>query len=177
MTLPTVAFVGLGGNLGDRAATLRSGLAQLRAHAGVQLLEASHLYETEAVGPSSEPFLNASARLRTSLEPRALLDVLHGIERDHGRTRRVRWDARTLDLDLLLVLDRGVPVVSDDPACRLPHPSMLERDFVLAPLAELEPALIIEGRSLSAHLRALPAAARTILRRDAPLVDPAAELG
>ncbi len=177
MNASLVAFVGLGGNLGDRASTLRSGLRQLCAHPNIALLGASHLYETTAVGPSTAPFLNAAARLETTLEPPALLEVLHAVERDHGRTRRVRWDARTLDLDLLLVLDQGVPRTHGDSGCHLPHPELLRRDFVLAPLAELHAELVIAGRPLSAHLQALPESTRTLLGRGELLVDPAAELG
>jgi len=161
------AFVALGGNLGDRIATLRSALDQLDARIDTRVLTTSHAYETTPVGPSTEPFLNAAARIETSLAPLALLDVLHGIERDHGRERRVRWDARTLDLDLLLYFEPGAdaPLRRDDERCSLPHPWMLERDFVLAPLVELAPDLVLEGRSLIEHLAALPPASRTVLHR------------
>ena len=168
------AFVGLGANLGDRLATLQSALDQLGAHADVTVLAASPVYETIPVGPSTEPFLNAAAKLTTGLGPVALLDLLHRIERDHGRERRIRWGARTLDLDLLLYFEPGAraPLRRDDDRCRLPHPAMLERDFVLAPLVDLAPGLVVQGRPLSGHLEALPEAGRTLLRRLDPLRGP-----
>lgn len=165
MTTAT-AFVALGGNLGDRLRTLRDAATQLGAHAALDLSGRSRVYETKPVGPSNEPFLNAALRVRCELGPHALLEVLHGIERAHGRERRVRWDARTLDLDLLLFFGAGEdqPVVSEDPSCRLPHPSMLERDFVLTPMVDLAPDLVLRDRSLASHLRALPDEERTVLR-------------
>lgn len=160
-------YVALGANLGDRLATLRSALDQLDARGDTAVLATSHAYETTPVGPSAKPFLNAAAKLETTLDPVELLNVLHGIERDHGRERRIRWDARTLDLDLLLYSEAGAlaPSIRDDDRCRIPHPSMLDRDFVLAPLVELVPDLVVAGRPLTEHLAAIPATSRTILRR------------
>ncbi|MBV1862101.1 MAG: 2-amino-4-hydroxy-6-hydroxymethyldihydropteridine diphosphokinase [Nannocystaceae bacterium] len=162
---PSTAYVALGGNLGDRLTTLRSAVTQLAAHPAIDVRRRSSVYETAPVGPSNEPFLNATLGVSTELDPLALLEVLHDIERVHGRKRRVRWDARTLDLDLLLFFAPGqdTPLVSEDPRCRLPHPSMLQRDFVLTPLVDLAPALILEGRTLTAHLSALPDPQRTVL--------------
>lgn len=160
------AFIALGGNLGDRVATLRSAVTQLAAHPDITIGQRSKIYETAPVGPSNEPFLNAAVGVTTQLGPLALLEVLHDIERAHGRERRVRWDARTLDLDLLLFFpaDEDTPVVSENARCRLPHPSMLERDFVLTPLVDLIPDLILQGMSLASHLQALPDPQRTVLR-------------
>lgn len=162
---PATAFVALGGNLGDRLETLRSAVIHLAAHPAIDVRQHSNVYETAPVGPSKQPFLNAAVGVSTELLPRALLEVLHDIERAHGRERRVRWDARTLDLDLLLYFapDQNTPIVRDDPRCRLPHPSMLVRDFVLAPLVDLAPELVLEGSTLAAHLGALPDAQRTVL--------------
>lgn len=160
------AFIGLGGNLGDRLATLRSAVTQLASHEAVTLSDRSKVYETTPVGPSRQPFLNAAIRVQTQLGPPELLALLHSIESAHGRRRRVRWDARTLDLDLLLFFVPGqdAPTVCDDPACTLPHPSMLTRDFVLAPLVDVAPDVTLEGQTLVAHLASLAPAARTILR-------------
>lgn len=168
------AFIALGGNLGDRLATLRSAVAQLNAHPELCVRACSGIYETSPVGPSNAPFLNGALRADTSLQPAPLLAMLHEVERAHGRERRVRWDARTLDLDLLLYIPAGAetPLHSDDPACRQPHPSMLERDFVLRPLSDLVPTLILQGRSVAQHLDALPPKHRTVLRQvevDPPL--------
>jgi len=160
------AFVALGGNLGDRLATLRSAVTQLGAHPAIDVASRSQVYETAPVGPSNDPFLNAAVRVTTSLSPRALLEVLHDIERAHGRERRVRWDARTLDLDLLLFFapQQDMPALSEDPRCQLPHPAMLQRDFVLTPLVDLVPGLVLQGMSLASHLRTLPDPDRTVLR-------------
>jgi len=172
---PAVAFVALGGNIGDRLGTLRSALTQLAGTQGCELLDVSCVYETTPVGPSNDPFLNAAARLHTALDPVSMLERLHAVERDHGRQRRIRWDARTLDLDLLLYFEPGAdaPMQSDAPHCRLPHPAMLQRDFVLAPLVDLAPDLVLRGKSLAAHLSAIPEDARTVMRRipvDPPLL-------
>jgi 2-amino-4-hydroxy-6-hydroxymethyldihydropteridine diphosphokinase len=157
------AYVGLGSNLGDRIATLRSAVAALRRLPHTQLQHASSVYETTAVGPAGAPFLNAVVELETQLDPRGLLDALLVIEREHGRVRDTRWGARTLDLDLLVYLDHdGSMVECVAPGLVLPHPRMLERDFVLAPLRDVAPSLSLAGTRVDAHLLALPADARTI---------------
>ena len=174
--MSATAFIALGGNLGDRVATLRSAVAQLAATAGITVERGSQIYETHPVGPSNAPFVNAALQVHTDLQPIALLQTLHAIERDHGRERRVRWDARTLDLDLLLYFppQSEQPLVSEDPQCRQPHPAMLERDFVLRPLADLVPHVVLEGHAVTHHLATLPEASRTILRtlEVDPLVQP-----
>jgi 2-amino-4-hydroxy-6-hydroxymethyldihydropteridine diphosphokinase len=159
------AYIALGGNIGDRLATLRSAVRSLDTPPDIEVLRSSGVYETAPVGPSNAPFLNAALHVHTTLGPAALLERLHGIERAHGRERRVRWDARTLDLDLLLFFeaDGEPPLTSSDPGCQLPHPAMLERDFVLRPMVDLDPALVLGGASLAEHLAALPEAGRTVL--------------
>ncbi|MEM6294385.1 MAG: 2-amino-4-hydroxy-6-hydroxymethyldihydropteridine diphosphokinase [Myxococcota bacterium] len=181
MTEAATAWIALGSNLGDREATLRAAVEAVHGLDGVRVDAVSAVYETDPVGPSTEPFLNAALRARVDASPAAILAALHGIERAHGRTRRVRWDARTLDLDLLLVraVD-GAWIRSEDARCRLPHPALLERDFVLAPLCDLDPDAVIAGRPLTAHLQALPASSRTLraVRDDLSLeVDPPALRG
>jgi 2-amino-4-hydroxy-6-hydroxymethyldihydropteridine diphosphokinase len=146
------AYVALGGNLGDRAAHLAAAVAALACLPGTRLTAVSATYETAPVGPAGQQnYFNAVAALVTSLSPLALLDHLLAIEQAQGRVRRERWGPRTLDLDLLL---HGGTVL-DDPRLTLPHPRMLERAFVLAPLADLAPGLILAGRPVSAHLAAL----------------------
>jgi 2-amino-4-hydroxy-6-hydroxymethyldihydropteridine diphosphokinase len=145
MTVP--AFVGLGANLGDPRAQLEAALAALAALPGVELLAVSSAYESDPVGPVSDqpPFLNAVAEAATELAAPALLAALHRIEDSLGRTRTVRFGPRTCDLDLLLYGDE----VSDDPALLLPHPRLTERRFVLDPLFELAPMLVLpDGRRL-----------------------------
>lgn len=149
---PVTAYVALGSNLGDRAGHLAAALAALAALPGTRVLAVSATFETAPVGPAGQQnYFNAAAALSTSLAPHALLDHLLAIEQARGRVRRERWGPRTLDLDLLLHGD----TVLDDPHLTLPHPRMLERAFVLAPLADIAPDLVLAGRSVSAHLAAL----------------------
>ncbi|MFH1571340.1 MAG: 2-amino-4-hydroxy-6-hydroxymethyldihydropteridine diphosphokinase [Gemmatimonadota bacterium] len=131
-----LAYVGLGANLGDRLASLRSGVAGLEAEAGIQVQACSSVYESEPVGYVDQPaFYNAVIGVHSSLAPRDLLTALFRVEQAHGRQRLVRWGPRTHDLDLLLWGD----CVIDAPDLSLPHPRLLERAFVLVPLLEIAP--------------------------------------
>jgi 2-amino-4-hydroxy-6-hydroxymethyldihydropteridine diphosphokinase len=134
------AFVGLGANLGDAAATVRSALESLERLPATRLLRASRLYRTPAWGNTDQPdFVNAVALLQTTLDARALLDGLLGIERSFGRERRERWGPRVLDLDLLLHGD----AIIDEPGLHVPHPHLTERAFALLPLVEIDPDAVI----------------------------------
>lgn len=131
------AFLGLGSNLGDREATLRTAVSAL----GDEVVAVSSIYETEPLGgPEQGPFLNLVVELDTVLEPRGLLELAHRLEADAGRERVERWGPRTLDVDVLWIASGPV----DEPDLRIPHPRMWERRFVLAPLAELAPELLPE---------------------------------
>lgn len=135
--------IALGANLGDRLATLRSALDALRDTEGLRVMRVSSLFETDPVGGPEQPsYLNGVVLARTRLAPRTLLQQLHRIESWHGRTREVRWGARTLDLDLIQIGDpaAGGDLTGDDPELTLPHPRARERAFVLAPWAEVDPA-------------------------------------
>lgn len=138
--MSSVVFIGLGSNLGDRAALLSGAVERLRATPGIGSVTLSRVHETEPVGgPSGQGrYLNAVAQVETTLEPHALLAELRRIETGAGRERRERWGPRTLDLDLLLYDDR----VIDSPDLTVPHPRLHERRFVLEPLAELAPELV-----------------------------------
>ena len=139
----TVAYVGLGANLGPREITLQRAVELLAEVNGVDVLTVSQLRETEPVGVVDQPrFLNGAVQVETTLTPRALLDMLFEIERALGRIREERWGPRTVDLDLLVYGDLSV----DEPGLRVPHPRLHERRFALEPLAELDPALDIPGR-------------------------------
>ena len=140
------AFIGLGSNLGDREAALRGALELL----GEDVVAVSSFRETEPVGYLDQPaFLNAAAALETGLEPRALLERLLGVERELGRTREgPRHGPRTIDLDLLVYDDR----VIDEPGLVVPHPRLAERRFVLEPLAELDPDVVVPGHGRVAEL-------------------------
>ncbi len=134
----TLAYVGLGANLGDREATIR------RAAELIGATRLSTLIETEPWGYADQPrFLNAVAELETDEGPRALLERLLEVERALGRTREgPRYGPRVIDLDLLLYGDEVV----DEPGLSVPHPHLYERRFALEPLAELAPELEIPGR-------------------------------
>ena len=133
----TVAYVGLGANLGDREGTIRAAVAQLPGVVAV-----SPLRETDPVGVTDQPqFLNGVAALEIELTPRELLDVLLTVERRLGRDRGERWGPRTIDLDLLLYGDE----VIDEDGLTVPHPRLRERRFVLEPLADLAPKLVVPG--------------------------------
>lgn len=136
-----VAFVGLGANLGDARATLREALDEIAQLPGVQAVRASSVYRTAPIDSGGPDYLNAVARVETSLEPYALLAALQRIENGHGRERPYRNAPRTLDLDLLLYDDQVI--ASAD--LTVPHPRLHQRAFVLVPLAELGPALVVPG--------------------------------
>jgi 2-amino-4-hydroxy-6-hydroxymethyldihydropteridine diphosphokinase len=167
---PALAYVGLGSNLGDRAATLRAAVEDIRAGAlaATELLRCSPVCETRPLGPSTHPYLNAAVELRTRLAPAELLAGLLALEARHGRVRRERWAARTLDLDLLVMTAGGRSLRVNAPGLVLPHPELARRDFVLAPLAALRPDLRPDdGPTVAALLAALPDADRTILAHGA----------
>ena len=142
--MKAIAYVGLGANLGDREETLRRALGLLDLHEGIDLAAVSTLRETEPVGYLDQPlFLNGVARVETELAPQDLLAALLEVERELGRDRSgPRFGPRTVDLDLLLYDE----LVLDEDGLTVPHPRLHERRFVLEPLAELDPRLLIPGR-------------------------------
>ena len=155
------AFVGLGGNVGDSIATLKSALRSLDALPGTQVVRASKLYRTAAWGVTDQPdFINAVAWLQTRRTARQLLDDLLEIERRAGRRRLEdgsdRWGPRTLDLDLLLYGSDRI----DEPGLHVPHPRLHERAFVLVPLAEIAPDACIPGAGTAAQALARMAPAQ-----------------
>lgn len=151
MNAPVRACVGLGGNVGDAAATLRAAFDALDRLPCTRLLRASRLYRTPAWGLEAQPdFVNAAALLETALDARELLDNLLGIERAFGRERRQRWGPRTLDLDLLLYGDDSI----DEPGLHVPHPHLQERAFALKPLADVAPDAAVPGQGRVGELLA-----------------------
>ncbi|MEX2210178.1 MAG: 2-amino-4-hydroxy-6-hydroxymethyldihydropteridine diphosphokinase [Gaiellaceae bacterium] len=139
-----IAYLGVGANLGDRAATIAQAVQLLGESPDVEVLAVSELRETDPVGLEDQPrFLNGAVALRTSLAPRELLDLLLEVERLLGRTREgPRFGPRTIDLDLLVYED----IELDEPGLTVPHPRLHERRFALEPLAEVAPGLAIPGR-------------------------------
>jgi len=127
------AFLGIGSNLGDRLAFLQGAVDGLAATEGVEVVDASAVFETDPVGPDQPDYLNAVVAVDTTLTPHGLLAVGQGLEAAAERVRGERWGPRTLDVDLLLFGDVEV----DTPDLVVPHPRWGERDFVLAPLADL----------------------------------------
>ncbi len=144
-------WVALGANLGEREQTLNAAVRELDAVSGVRVLRRSSWIETEALGgpPGQPPYLNGVVELECSLSAAKLLAALHAIEARHGRVREVRNGARTLDLDLLLFGAQR----SNTAALELPHPRMEEREFVLAPLGELAPDLLLPVSGLTVRRR------------------------
>jgi 2-amino-4-hydroxy-6-hydroxymethyldihydropteridine diphosphokinase len=140
----TRAYVGLGANLGDREPTLRAAVDALGDQEGIEVVAVSTLRETEPVGVGEQPrYLNGAVALETTLSARDLLDQLLAVEQRFGRVRVPGEHApRTLDLDLLLY---GACEI-DELGLTVPHPRLHERRFVLEPLAELDPGLVIPGR-------------------------------
>jgi len=149
-----VGYLGLGSNVGDRAAHLRAAIEMLGAR-GTEVESVSSGYETEPVGEvlDQPDFLNAAIRIRTALEPEALLEVCKQVEADRGRQLDApRHSPRPLDVDLLLLGDLEL----ETDRLTLPHPEVTCRRFVLAPLLELDPDLTLpDGTKLSAALAAL----------------------
>jgi 2-amino-4-hydroxy-6-hydroxymethyldihydropteridine diphosphokinase len=152
------AYVGLGSNLGDRAGAIERALVALAALSSTTLLARSSLYRSAPLDAPGDDYLNAVAQLRTALAPLALLDALLEIERRAGRVRSFANAPRTLDLDLLLHGD----AVLASATLTLPHPRLHARAFVLAPLAEIAPAVVVPGHGPVADLRAAVAGQRVV---------------
>jgi 2-amino-4-hydroxy-6-hydroxymethyldihydropteridine diphosphokinase len=137
------AYVAFGANLGEPVETLRAAAVALGRRPGVELVAGSPVYRTRPIGPPGQPdYANAIARVETTHEPEALLDVLHAVEAEFGRVRDVRWGPRTLDLDLIWYDGEE----RTDERLTLPHPRAHEREFVLRPLVDLDPDLVLRGR-------------------------------
>jgi 2-amino-4-hydroxy-6-hydroxymethyldihydropteridine diphosphokinase len=130
-----VCAIGLGSNLGDSRQTLDWAIEQLTVAPAIQNLRVANYYRTKPIGgpPNQPDYLNSAATFTTSLDPWQLLELLQAIEHRAGRTRSVRWAARTLDLDLLLY---GAWQI-ESPHLQVPHPRLADRAFVLVPLAEI----------------------------------------
>lgn len=127
----------MGSNIGDRRETLRTAVAAVP-----DLVAVSPLYETEPVGgPEQDAFYNLVVELETERTPRQLLEVCRELEAEAGRVRKIRWGPRTLDVDVLLVGD--LVVAEED--LTVPHPRMYQRNFVMAPLLDLYPEVVVPG--------------------------------
>jgi 2-amino-4-hydroxy-6-hydroxymethyldihydropteridine diphosphokinase len=139
----TLAYVGLGANIGEPRRQLQAAIEELNELPDSAVVLASGLYRSAPLGYVDQPdFLNAVVQIDTRLRPEALLERLQEIEQRHGRERPYPGAPRTLDLDLLLYGDQTI----DTPRLKVPHPRMHERAFVLKPLAEIAPEVAIPGR-------------------------------
>lgn len=135
-------YIGLGSNLGDSLQILTEAVHKL---ATLGPLQVSQLYQSPPMGPQDQPnYLNAAVQLQTDLAPLALLDELQRIEQESGRVRLRHWGERTLDLDLLIYGDEQI----QNERLTVPHVGVLERDFVLRPLLDIDPNLVIKGQLL-----------------------------
>lgn len=144
-------YLSLGSNLGDRAGTLRVAVTCLAALPETRVAAESAIIETPPWGKTDQPaFLNMAVALETALSPEALLAETQRIETDLGRVRHEHWGPRTLDIDLLVYEGE----TRDTPALRLPHPYLTLRRFVLEPLAQIAPELVIAGQTVRAWLAA-----------------------
>lgn len=148
---PRQAYIGLGGNLGPAGETLRAAWAVLSARPGVQARALSPLYRSAPVDAGGPDYVNAVGCLDWSGEPLALLDLLQAVEADFGRERPYHHAPRTLDLDLLLLGDLHL----SHPRLSLPHPRLHLRAFVLRPLADLAPSLVLDQGPLAPLLAAV----------------------
>jgi 2-amino-4-hydroxy-6-hydroxymethyldihydropteridine diphosphokinase len=142
------AYLGLGGNLGEPAAAMAAALRLIEADPETRIVAVSSIYRTPPWGKIDQPdFLNAAAEISTSLSPRALLDLCLAAEQQLKRVRAERWGPRLIDMDILVFGD----LIVEEHGLEIPHPRMLERAFVLAPLAEIAPDLVLAGEPLSVH--------------------------
>ncbi len=133
-----IFYLGLGANLGEREENILSALEEIKKIPGTKLLRVSSFYETAAWGVTNQPdFINAAAKISSTLKPEKLLDELQQVEKKFGRVRREHWGARTLDIDILL----SDEFVLKSERLTIPHPYLYERDFVLIPLSEILPGL------------------------------------
>jgi 2-amino-4-hydroxy-6-hydroxymethyldihydropteridine diphosphokinase len=142
------AFIGLGSNLASPSEQLKSALNALHKHEQISVQRCSHLYQSVPMGPKDQPdYVNAVCQITTALSPLELLDVIQNIELEHGRERMgERWGPRTLDLDMLIFNDLRL----NSERLTLPHYGMAHREFVLVPLFEIAPDLIMQdGKNLA----------------------------
>ncbi|ANT51687.1 2-amino-4-hydroxy-6-hydroxymethyldihydropteridine diphosphokinase [Mesorhizobium amorphae] len=148
-------YLSLGGNLGDPAKSMAAALRILDGDDKTRVVAVSSLYRTPPWGKLDQPdFLNAAAAIATTLAPRALLELCLDAERRLKRVREERWGPRLIDIDILVFGDR----IIHETGLEVPHPRMLERAFVLAPLAEIAPDLAVGGKSVSERLSSVDTA-------------------
>jgi 2-amino-4-hydroxy-6-hydroxymethyldihydropteridine diphosphokinase len=146
LTRPTErVLIGLGGNLGDPAASMREALRLIDAHEACKVSQVSSFWRTPPWGKTDQPdFINACASVETSLTPQAFLALCLSIEQQLHRIRTERWGPRSIDIDILFFGDRTI----NEEGLTVPHPRIAKRAFVLAPLAEIAGAMVLDGRTV-----------------------------
>lgn len=146
-------YIGLGSNLENPLAQLKSAIEHLQQHDDLHNFICSKLYSSKPVGPQDQPdYINAVATFNTKLDGIATLDLLQSIEQAHRRIRERHWGPRTLDLDILLFNQEAIEL----PRLTVPHPFMLERGFVIRPLLDLAPELLLHnGKTVAEHVSQL----------------------
>jgi 2-amino-4-hydroxy-6-hydroxymethyldihydropteridine diphosphokinase len=151
MSGPVRAVIALGSNIDEPERQVNRAFDEIAAMPQTKLVAKSRLHRTKPVGYADQPdFVNACALVETGLAPRALLDNLLDLEKQHGRVRTIRNGPRTLDLDIVLYGDKVV----DEPGLAIPHPRAHDRAFVLMPLVEVWPDATIPGKGKAAELLA-----------------------
>ncbi len=146
------AILGLGSNIGDKAANIEAAIASLDAAPDTRVVVRSRLFRTPPWGVTDQDsFANACIGIATKLEPRDLLRRCQQVENDMGRVRERRWGPRVIDVDVLVYGDRRI----SEPHLVVPHPRITERAFVLAPLADIAPDLVLSGRTVKQWLEAV----------------------
>jgi len=142
-------YIGLGSNLADPQSQLKKAIIAMEMIPSSSVAKTSPFYRSKAVGPEDQPdYINAVVELDTELSASVLLDYLQAIENEQGRERKIKWGARTLDLDILLF---GDEIINDD-RLQVPHVEMHKRGFVLLPLNKIAPECVIPGVGLVSDL-------------------------
>lgn len=150
MAVEATVFIAAGSNLGDSLLHLGFGVERLHEAAGCRVSRVSPWYRSTAIGPGQQnDYINGVIELRTTRQPLPLLELLQEVEAAAGRERKIHWGARTLDLDMLLYAG----IESSDARLTLPHPRLLERNFVVYPLYDLAPSLLLPQGTPIAQLR------------------------
>lgn len=151
---PVRAFLGLGGNIGDPAAAMAAALRALDGDSRVEVVAVSSLYRTPPWGVTDQPdFLNAVAAIDARIGARDLLELCLHVEASLKRVRDIRWGPRLIDIDILLFGEAKI----DEEGLHVPHPRMLERAFVMLPLAEIGADIIVDGRPVAEWAQELDA--------------------
>lgn len=143
------AYLSLGSNMGDKKQYLYAAIKILEATDQIWLTKISSLYETNPWGYTEQDlFMNLAVEIETTLSPIALLDVCQSIEQELGRVRLIKWGPRVIDVDILLYGEE----VLNEKRLIVPHPLMTQRDFVMIPLAEIAPTVLVNNRQVQDYI-------------------------